>query len=44
MGNSFTTKVKGKGKVMQLTSKKATLNDVLHVPDIRKGYSLSEYA
>ena len=38
MGNSSTSKVLGKGKViLKMTSgKKLTLNDVLHVPDIRK--------
>ena len=38
MGNSFTSKVEGKGKViLNMTSgKELTLNDVLHVPDIRK--------
>ena len=38
MGNSSTSKVEGKGKViLKMTSKKElTLNDVLHVPEIRK--------
>ena len=38
MGNSSTSKVEGKGKVvMRLTSgKELTLNEVLYVPDIRK--------
>uniref|UniRef100_A0A2N9G3P9 CCHC-type domain-containing protein n=1 Tax=Fagus sylvatica TaxID=28930 RepID=A0A2N9G3P9_FAGSY len=38
MGNSSTAKVEGKGKViLKMTSgKELTLNDVLHVPDIRK--------
>jgi len=38
MGNSSTSKVEGKGKVvLKLTSgKELTLNDVLHVPEIRK--------
>lgn len=38
MGNSSTSKVVGKGNViLKMTSgKKLTLNDVLHVPDIRK--------
>ena len=38
MGNSSTSKVVGKGKViLKMTlSKKLTLNDVLHVPDICK--------
>ena len=38
MGNSSTSKVEGKGKViLKMTSgKNLTLNDVLHVPDIRK--------
>ena len=36
MGNSSTSKVKGKGKViLKMTSgKELTLNDVLHVPEI----------
>jgi hypothetical protein len=38
MGNSSTAKVEGKGKViLKMTSgKELTLNDVLHVPNIRK--------
>uniref|UniRef100_A0A2N9EQN5 Integrase catalytic domain-containing protein n=1 Tax=Fagus sylvatica TaxID=28930 RepID=A0A2N9EQN5_FAGSY len=38
MGNSSTSKVEGKGKVVLKMSfgKELTLNDVLHVPDIRK--------
>jgi hypothetical protein len=38
MGNSSTARVEGKGKViLKMTSgKELTLNDVLHVPDIRK--------
>ncbi|KAA0060612.1 pol polyprotein [Cucumis melo var. makuwa] len=38
MGDSFTSKVKGQGKViLKMTSgKELTLNNVLHVPDIRK--------
>ena len=38
MGNSSTSKVEGMGKiVLKLTSgKELTLNDVLHVPEIRK--------
>ena len=38
MGNSSTSKVEGKGKViLKMTSgKEFTLNDVLHVPEIRK--------
>ena len=38
MGNSSSSKVVGKGKVIlkMTSSKKLTLNDVLHVPDIRK--------
>ena len=38
IGNSSTSKVVGKGKViLKMTSgKKLTLNDLLHVPDIRK--------
>ena len=38
MGNSSTSKVEGKGKViLKMTSEKElTLNDVLHVPEIRK--------
>ena len=38
MGNSSTSKVEGKGKViLKMTSRKElTLNDVLHVPEIRK--------
>ena len=38
MGNSSTSKVEGKGKViLKMTSEKElTLNDVLHVPKIRK--------
>ena len=38
MGNSAVSKVEGKGKViLKWTSgKELTLNDVLHVPDIRK--------
>ena len=38
MGNSSTSKVEGKGKViLKMTSKKElTLNDVLHVPEIRR--------
>ena len=38
MGNSSTSKVEGKGKViLKMTSgKELTLNDVLHVPEIRK--------
>ncbi|KAA0042920.1 pol polyprotein [Cucumis melo var. makuwa] len=38
MGNSFTSKVKAQGKViLKMTSRKElTLNNVLHVPDIRK--------
>ena len=38
LGNSFTSKVEGKGKViLKMTSeKKLTLNDVLHVPEIQK--------
>ena len=38
MGNSSISKVVGKGKViLKMTSgKKLTLNDLLHVPDIRK--------
>ena len=37
MGNSSTSKLVGKGKViLKMTSGKKTLNDVLHVPDIRK--------
>ena len=38
MGNSSTARVEGKGKViLKMTSEKElTLNDVLHVPDIRK--------
>ena len=40
MGNSSTARVEGKGKViLKMTSgKELTLNDVLHVPDIRKNY------
>ena len=38
MGNSSTSKVEGQGKaVLKMTSgKELTLNNVLHVPDIRK--------
>ena len=38
MGNSSTSKVEGQGKVVfKMTSRKEfTLNNVLHVPDIRK--------
>ena len=38
MGNSFTSKVEGKGKVILKMNprKELTLNDVLHVPNIRK--------
>ena len=38
MGNSSTSKVEGKGNViLKMTSgKELTLNDVLHVPKIRK--------
>ena len=38
MGNSSTSKVEGKGNVVLKMSseKELTLNDVLHVPDIRK--------
>jgi len=38
MGNSSTSKVEGKGKItLKMTSgKELTLNDILHVPDIRK--------
>ena len=38
MANSSTSKVEGKGKViLKMTSRKElTLNDVLHVPEIRK--------
>ena len=38
MGNSAVSKVEGKGKViLKWTFRKdLTLNDVLHVPDIRK--------
>ena len=38
MGNSSTSKVEGKGKViLKMTSgKELTLNDVLHVPEIQK--------
>ena len=38
MGNSFSSKVEGQGKVvLKMTSgKELTLNDVLHVPEIRK--------
>ena len=38
MGNSSTSKVEGQGKiVLKITSgKELTLNNVLHVPDIRK--------
>ena len=38
MGNSSTSKIVGQGKViLKMTSgKKLTLNNVLHVPDIRK--------
>ena len=38
MGNSSTSKVEGKGKVIlkKTSGKELTLNDVLHVPEIRK--------
>ena len=38
MGNSAISKVEGKGKVILkwISEKELTLNDVLHVPDIRK--------
>ena len=38
MGNTSTSKVEGKGKVVLKMSsgKELTLNDVLHVPDIHK--------
>ena len=38
MGNSSSSKVEGQGKVvLKMTSgKELTLNDVLHVPEIRK--------
>ena len=40
MGNSATLKVEGQGKVvLKMTSRKElTLNNVLHVPDIRKNF------
>jgi hypothetical protein len=40
MGNSSTSKVEGKGKVVLKMSsgKELTFNDVLHMPDIRKNF------
>ena len=45
MGNSSSSKVEGQGKVvLKMTSgKELTLNDVLHVPEIRKNLVSGSY-